>query len=113
MKTPNPDNPIRNTLKHLALAVAVAGGLLAGTAMAAPANDNFANAIDLTGVAADQTGDIYVGTQTGTANAGATLEVDEPSPGPTESNTVWFKWTAPSDGQFFYQNLWLQEFGRH
>jgi autotransporter-associated beta strand protein len=66
-------------------------------------NDNFARAIALTGVAADQTGDIYVGTQTGTANAGATLEVGEPSPGATESNSVWFKWTAPSDGDFYYQ----------
>jgi hypothetical protein len=66
-------------------------------------NDNFARAIDLTGVAADQTGDIYDGTQTGTDNAGATLEVGEPSPGATEFNSVWFKWTAPSDGSFYYK----------
>ena len=103
MKTPNPDHPIRNTLKHLALAVAVAGGLLAGTALAAPANDGFANAIALTGVAAGQTGDNISGTQTGTNNIAATLESGEPNPGAT--NTVWFKWTCPADGAFTYGTL--------
>ncbi len=103
MKTTNPDHPIRNTLKHLAVAVAMAGGLLAGTALAAPANDNFANAIALTGVAAGQTGNNITGTQTGTGNIAATLEVDEPNPG--SANTVWFKWTCPADGFFTYGTL--------
>lgn len=89
MKTSNPDHPIRNTLKHFALAVAVAGGLLAGTALAAPANDDFANAIDLPGLS---------GTQTGTNNIAATFQVGEPDPGDTR--TVWFKWTAPASGDF-------------
>ena len=94
MKTPNPDHPIRNTLKHLALAVGVAGGLLAGTALAAPANDDFANAIDLPGLS---------GTQTGTNNIAATFQVGEPNPGDTR--TVWFKWTAPASGDFTYGTL--------
>ena len=94
MKTSNPDHPIRNTLKHFARAVAVAGGLLAGTAMAAPANDDFANAIDLPGIS---------GTQTGTNNSAATLEVGEPNPGDTK--TVWFTWTAPASGDFTYGTL--------
>ncbi len=34
VKTPNPDNPIRNTLKHLALAFALGVGLGAGSALA-------------------------------------------------------------------------------
>ena len=36
MKTPNPDHPIRNTLKHLALAFALGVGLGAGSALAQP-----------------------------------------------------------------------------
>ena len=94
MKTTNPDHPIKNTLKHFAAAVAVAGGLLAGTALAAPANNDFANAIDLPNLS---------GTQTGTNNIDATLEVGEPNPGDTR--TVWFKWTAPASGDFTYGTL--------
>jgi hypothetical protein len=95
MKTTNPDHPIRNTLKHFAAAVAVAGGLLAGTALAAPANNDFANAIDLPGLS---------GTQTGTNNIDATLEGGETSPN-GETNTVWFTWTAPASGDFTYGTL--------
>ncbi|MCF7730618.1 MAG: hypothetical protein K9N23_02980 [Akkermansiaceae bacterium] len=54
----------------------------------APANDNFAGAIDLPGNS---------GTQTGTHNFATTIETGEPDIyGAT--NTVWFKWTAPADG---------------
>ncbi len=63
-----------------------------------PANDNFANAIDLLGT---------TGTQTGTDNIHATLEVGEPAtvtyPDHSTSsfnNSVWFKWTCTADGKF-------------
>ena len=46
--------------------------------IAPPANDNFANAIDLTGVGSGQTGNATAGTQTGTDNLQATLETGEP-----------------------------------
>jgi hypothetical protein len=60
-------------------------------------NDDFADAIDLTGGGSGQTGTVASGTQTGTNNIGTTLEVDEPS-GSGGANTVWFKWTSPADG---------------
>jgi len=78
----------------------VAGALLAGTALAAPANDDFANAIDLTGAGSGQTGNNITGTKTGSDNVDATLEAGEPNPGAV--NTVWFKWTCPADGNFTY-----------
>jgi hypothetical protein len=55
----------------------------------APANDNFAAAIDLPGDS---------GTQTGTHSFAATVETGEPANGTTSS--VWFKWTALADGDF-------------
>ncbi len=78
--------------------------LLAGTALAAPpANDDFANAIDLPGA---------TGTQTGTDNVDATLEVGEPgtvtypdTSTSTFNNTVWFKWTSPADGNLTVSTL--------
>jgi hypothetical protein len=57
----------------------------------APSNDDYANAINLPGTS---------GVQTGTNNAWATLETGENVIG--ANNTVWFKWTAPSNGQFTY-----------
>ncbi len=98
MKSLDPTKPLRGFLKYLA--VAVAGALLAGTALAAPANDSFANAIDLTGAGSGQTGNNITGTQTGSDNVDATLEAGEPNPGAV--NTVWFKWTCPADGNFTY-----------
>jgi autotransporter-associated beta strand protein len=61
------------------------------------ANDDFANAIELTGGGSGQTGTVASGTQTGTDNIDATLEVGEPSAA-GGINTVWFKWTSPADG---------------
>ena len=56
-----------------------------------PANDNFANAI-----AVVQTGSLT--TLTG-SNVAATKESGEPAPaGGTGTNSVWWKWTAPSGG---------------
>ncbi len=78
-------------MKHFTLGVAASAAVVVGsglTANAAPANDNFANAINLPGP---------TGTQTGTDNIDATLEVGEPDPGAT--NTVWFRWTCTEAGK--------------
>ena len=80
----------RSTLKRLTLGLAASAAVIVGsglTAKAAPANDNFADAINLPG---------RTGTQTGTDNLDATLEANEPNPG--ASDTVWFKWTCTTDG---------------
>jgi hypothetical protein len=62
-----------------------------GTAAAAPANDNFADAIVLSGAA---------GTVNGT-NSGAASEVGEPSCTYISCTaTVWYRWTAPAPGGF-------------
>lgn len=52
-----------------------------------PPNDNFANAIVLTGSTFDVTG----------YNFGATLEAGEPNYAQTVVNTVWYSWTAPAN----------------
>ena len=98
-------NPIEHThayLRRLALAVGLGLGLSTGTAFAAPANDNFANAIDLTGAGAGQTGSVTFGDQTGTNSIDATVEAGEPVL-PQAAKTVWFKWTSPGDGDFTFQ----------
>ena len=55
----------------------------------APANDNFANSIALTGASVSILG----------VNLGATLEPNEPT-SVGSGSTVWYKWTAPSTGNF-------------
>ena len=71
--------------------------LLAGTALAAPpANDDFANAIVLSGNS---------GIQTGTNNIDATFQTGEPVPATSATKTVWFKWTCPADGAFTVDTL--------
>jgi thiol-disulfide isomerase/thioredoxin len=79
---------------QIGLARACIGGILSAFAAtfapaAAPPNDNFANAIVLTGTTNFTTG----------SNAGATFEEDEPfdvnSPG---GKSVWWKWQAPFTG---------------
>lgn len=86
----------RVAINHSAIAVAVGIGL--GSALAAPANDDFVNAITLPGIS---------GVNTGTNNNGATLETGEPSHPDTVdtkgTNTVWFKWTSPSSGDFTFK----------
>jgi hypothetical protein len=54
-----------------------------------PANNNFANAIALTGATANSTG----------SNHGATEEIGEPAQS-GQINSVWWSWTAPSSGTF-------------
>ncbi|MFL5935904.1 MAG: fibronectin type III domain-containing protein [Gaiellaceae bacterium] len=65
----------------------------AGTATsAAPANDNFADAIVLSGNDASRLGD---------TNVGATLEAGEPATvgGAPAGASIWYRWTAPDSGE--------------
>jgi fibronectin-binding autotransporter adhesin len=96
MNTQRKTKSPRASLGYLVFSVATASWLSTGTALAAPANDNFADAISLVGNA---------GNQTGSNNADATAEVSEPAPGNLVMNTVWFKWTSPSDGSFTINTL--------
>lgn len=58
-----------------------------GSAPAAPANDNFANRVILTGATNSSTG----------GNLGATRETGEPAhAGSGGGHSVWWKWTAPT-----------------
>ncbi|HEY2082746.1 MAG TPA: hypothetical protein VGI88_08150 [Verrucomicrobiae bacterium] len=62
---------------------------LAVTAMAQPANDNFANRILMTGESLTVSGSL----------SNATPEAGEPSlPGISSGQTAWWSWTAPSNG---------------
>jgi hypothetical protein len=60
----------------------------AASALAAPANDNFANAAILVGSPATATG----------SNVGATAEAGEPDHDSSGTNSVWYSWIAPSSG---------------
>jgi len=97
MKIHYESHPTRNSLTRLALIGALGLCLGVGNARAAaPANDNFANAIELVGDS---------GTQTGTNNVDATFEAGEPICGPSAdyaatTNSVWFKWVCTQSGSF-------------
>src|ERR1041385_2262331 len=61
---------------------------------AAPSNDNFVNALTITGTNVTVTG----------SNVGATKEVGEPNiEGNPGGKSVWWKWTAPGDGSVIIQ----------
>jgi uncharacterized delta-60 repeat protein len=67
----------------------LAAGLTGPTASAQPVNDNFADAIELTG---------SFGSVTGTT-VDATGEPGEPNHvGFSSGNSIWYVWTAPTDG---------------
>ena len=74
------------------LALATIGAALASlvpltpSAVAAPPNDNFADATEIVGLPAEATA----------SSVDATVEPDEPIGGAEHS--IWFKWTAPTDG---------------
>jgi len=69
---------------------------------AAPVNDDFANAIDLNAVVAD---DFVSGT-----NVGASKEMGEPDHGGNSGGrSVWYTWTAPGDGSI--PNVGIRVFG--
>jgi hypothetical protein len=61
----------------------------------APPNDDFVNAIDLPGNSGDRSG---------TGSQYSTTEAGEPNINGA-TGTVWFKWTAPSNGDFTYGTL--------
>ncbi|MEO0017461.1 MAG: hypothetical protein RLZZ522_744 [Verrucomicrobiota bacterium] len=108
-QTPRPSRTLsqhlQSALDPLARTLALGTWLAAGTALAAPANDAIADAIALTGTEVGQTGNATVGTQTGTNNVDATLEVGEPDPGTGATDTVWFNWTCPADGSLTVRTL--------
>lgn len=58
---------------------------------AAPANDNFANATEITGVRASLPYD----------NSWATTEDDEVPDDYYDGHSLWYSWTAPADGRLF------------
>jgi len=89
-------------LKRFALVLAAGTVLGIGNAGAsAPVNDDFANATDLTGTGSGQTGDATSGTLTGGTTIDATFQTGEPVCWyGTTTNTVWFKWTSPTTGNF-------------
>jgi uncharacterized delta-60 repeat protein len=75
----------------IGLGVLALAALGAGTALAQPANDNFANATDLSFFGAAGT---YFD-----INTGATRETGEPFiTGDPGGSSVWYAWTAPSNG---------------
>ncbi len=76
--------------KHLIQAAALALLTTSSLQAAPPANDNFANAVVITGTS---------GTQAG-ANAESTLETGEITnvDGQNSSASIWYRWTAPSSG---------------
>ena len=80
-----------NALKALILALGLAGTMLVpGSALAAaPANDNFAAAAELTGRS-----DVAEGT-----NEEATKELNEPNHAGPGGASIWYRWTAPADGR--------------
>jgi uncharacterized repeat protein (TIGR01451 family)/uncharacterized delta-60 repeat protein len=70
--------------------------ILAGSAAAQPANDNFANAQGVAGAK---------GTVTG-SNVGATTETGEPDvTGMPAAASVWFTWTAPATGAATFDTI--------
>lgn len=62
--------------------------------MPAPANDNFANAIVITGTSGTATAN----------NVSATTEVGEPELA-SVGKTVWYKWVAPASGTIYFDTL--------
>ncbi len=93
MKLPMTTNNICVSLKRLSLVLTAGIALGIGKAGAsAPPNDDFTNAIALSGDA---------GSLPGNTTVGATLQTGEPVCGyDTTTNTVWFKWTCTTSGMF-------------
>ena len=78
----------------LPLGISVWIGLAGTVALAAvPANDNFTNAIAISGVSGSTSG----------TNANASTETGEPDlNGVATVETVWYMWTAPADGAYSF-----------
>jgi Ca2+-binding RTX toxin-like protein len=82
---------------HLAfLAATLAAALWPASALAAPANDDFANAQVITGL----TGSVS------STNVDATKEIGEPDhAGNPGGHSIWYSWTAPADGNVAFTTL--------
>lgn len=93
MKIPMTTNNTCVSLKRLSLALTAGIALGIGNAGAsAPLNDDFTNAIDLSGDA---------GSLSGNTTIEATFQTGEPVCAyDTVTNTVWFKWTCTTSGIF-------------
>ncbi len=97
---------VGNSFKTLGLMVLVVlSGCLA--AQAQPANDNFANATVISGPNGTTAGN----------NTGATLESGEPTSittdddGPVDvTNSVWYEWTAPQNGNVTFDTIGSVDF---
>lgn len=86
--------PAFKRLSSLKLAGILLGAGLAGSAWAQPANDNFADAEDISAI-----NDGLFGTATNNLFM-ATAEIGEPShAGFPPRGTVWYRWIAPKDGE--------------
>ncbi len=78
----------RTVLRLSLLLVFCIGGLNLRGQSAIPPNDNFATRIPLFGTNLTTTG----------SNVGGTLEPGEPNPSGAGEKSVWWTWTAPTDG---------------
>src|SRR5215204_4605528 len=87
--------PFKTWLRMVPLSMLACGfGLNLATAQ--PANDNWADAQELLGVWGSLTND----------NSGSTAEPGEPSHGGfPATNSIWYKWTAPFDGEVSLDTL--------
>jgi Ca2+-binding RTX toxin-like protein len=78
------------------LAATLVAALWPASALAAPANDDFANAQVITGL----TGSVS------STNVGATKEAGEPGhAGNPGGHSIWYSWTAPADGNVAFTTL--------
>jgi Ca2+-binding RTX toxin-like protein len=78
------------------LAATLVAALWPASALAVPANDDFANAQVITGL----TGSVS------STNVGATKEIGEPDhAGNPGGHSIWYSWTAPADGNVAFTTL--------
>src|SRR4051812_4514080 len=86
---------LNNRLSILLLSLFSSTGLV-HLASAGPPNDSWQQAQELVGVWASVTND----------NSGATAEAGEPNhAGFQATNSIWYKWTAPSDGEVTVETI--------
>ena len=76
----------------LVVAAVLIGFSGAAYAQSAPSNDNFANAITISGSAGSTTG----------SNVGATMQTGEPN---FSMSSVWWRWTAPTNGTAVFDTI--------
>jgi hypothetical protein len=68
----------------------------ANLVMTKPSNDNFADALQLTGSEGSSTGSVFR----------ATIEVSEPNHASSlAQRTIWYKWSAPTNGSYMFDTI--------